>query len=76
VKCEISVTIDQSLIKFLGSLPGDSRSGKIESAARKIKKLADERDLRMQLAGYREADAESVERELWENTIAEAMWTQ
>ncbi len=74
MKSKISVTIDKSLLKFLDSLPGDSRSEKIEGAVRKIKKMADERDLRIQLGNYREDEAERVERELWESTIAEAMW--
>jgi hypothetical protein len=76
VKSKISVTMDQSLLEFLGSLPGDSRSEKIEGAIRKIKRVAEERDLRIQLGGYREDDAERVERELWESAIAEAMWIE
>ena len=76
MKSKISVTIDQSLLAFLDSLPGDSRSEKVEGAVRKIKKVAEEKDLRVQLGGYHEDDAERVERELWENTIAEAMWTE
>jgi hypothetical protein len=76
VKNKISVTIDQSLLEFLDSLPGDSRSEKIEGAVRKIKKVAEEKELRVQLGGYEEDDAEQTERELWENTIAEAMWSE
>jgi hypothetical protein len=76
MKSKISVTVDQSLLEFLDSLPGESRSEKIESAVRKLKKVADEKELRVQLGGYREDDAERVERELWESTIAEAMWTE
>jgi hypothetical protein len=68
--------MDRSLLEFLDSLPGDSRSQKIEGAVRKIKKVAEEKDLRIQLGGYREDDPERVERELWESTIAEAMWTE
>jgi hypothetical protein len=75
VKSKISVTMEQSLLEFLDSLPGDSRSEKIEGAVLKIKKVAEEKDLRVQLGGYREDDVERVERELWESTIAEAMWT-
>ncbi len=76
MKSKISVTMDESLIKFLDSLPGRSRSEKIEGAVRKIKKMADERDLRIQLGAYREDDEERMERELWESTVAEAMWTE
>ena len=43
---------------------------------RKIKRMSEERDLRIQLIGYREDDAERVERESWENAIAEVMWNE
>ena len=76
MKSKISVTIDQSLLEFLDSLPGDSRSEKVEGAVRKIRKVAEEKDLRVRLGGYHEDDVEQVERELWESTIAEAMWTE
>ncbi len=55
---------------------GDSRSEKMEAVVRKIKKVAEEKDLRVQLGGYHEDEAERVERELWESTIAEAMWSE
>ncbi len=76
MKSKISVTMDQSLLDFLDSLPGDSRSEKIENAVRKVRKMAKERDLRMRLGGYREEDAERTERELWESAVAEAMWNE
>ncbi len=76
MKSKISLTMDRSLLEFLDSLPGESRSEKIESAVRKLKKMVEEKELRVQLGGYREDEAERVERELWESTIAEAMWTE
>jgi len=76
VKSKISVTMDRSLLEFLDSLPGESRSEKIEGAVRKLKKVVAEKELRVQLGGYREDNVERVERELWESTIAEAMWTE
>jgi hypothetical protein len=76
VKSKISVTMDQSLLEFIDSMPGYSRSEKIEGAVRRLKKVAEEKELRGQLGGCREDDAERVERELWESTIAEAMWTE
>jgi hypothetical protein len=68
--------MDRSLLDFIDSLPGESRSMKIESAVGKLKKVAEEKELRVQLGGYREDNAEQVERELWESTIAEAMWAE
>jgi hypothetical protein len=76
VKSKISVTVDRSLLKFLDSLPGESRSGKIESALLKLKKVIEDKKLRAQLKGCREDDAERVEREIWESTVAEAQWNE
>lgn len=76
MKSKISVTVERSLLEFLDSLPGESRSGKIERALLKLKKVMEEKELRAQLGGRREDDAERVEREIWESTVAEAMWNE
>jgi hypothetical protein len=76
MKSKISVTMDRSLLEFLDSLPGGSRSEKIESAVRKFKKVTAEKELRVQLGSYREENAELAEREIWESAVAEAMWTE
>ncbi len=76
MKAKISVTMDQALIDFLDSLPGESRSEKIEDAVCKVRRMAEEKELRIQLGGYVEEAAERVEREIWESAVAEAMWTE
>ncbi len=76
MKGKISVTIDRSLLEFLDSLPGDSRSWKIEKALSKLKSVLEEEKLRAQLGAGREEDSERVEREIWESTVAEAMWNE
>ncbi len=76
MKRKISVTVDRSLLDFVDSLPGESRSQKVEKALQQFKKLIAEKELRSLLGGYREDDKERIEREVWENTIAEAMWSE
>jgi hypothetical protein len=76
VKNKISVTVERSLLEFLDSLPGESRSQKIERALLQLKKVTEEKELRRLLGGSREEDTERMEREVWENTIAEAMWNE
>ncbi len=76
MKNKISVTVERSLLEFLDSLPGDSRSQKIEKALLQLKKVMAERELRSLLGGGREDDSERVEREAWESTFAEAMWNE
>ncbi len=76
MKSKISVTVERSLLVFLDSLPGASRSQKIERALLQLKKVMAEKKLRIQLGGSREDDTERIEREIWESTIAEAMWNE
>ncbi len=76
VKSKISVTVERSLVEFLDSLPGESRSEKVGRVLLQLKKATADRELRRLLEGGRENDAERMEREAWENTIAEAMWNE
>ena len=76
MKNKISITVERSLLEFLDSLPGESRSQKIERALQMLKKVTEERELRRQLAGSCETETERMEREVWESTIAEAMWNE
>jgi len=76
VKSKISVTVEHSLVEFLDSLPGESRSWKIEQALRKLQRLVEEKELRAQLLDYQEDDAERLERKQWESAVAETMWDE
>ena len=76
MKNKISVTVEHSLIEFLDSLPGESRSQKIERALLQLKRVTEEMQLRVLLGGVREDGAERVERDVWEKTVAEAMWNE
>ena len=76
MKGKISVTVDKSLLQFLDSMPGSTRSEKIERMILKLKQVEHEKDLRKRLGHYREDEAEQLEREIWERTIAEAMWSE
>jgi hypothetical protein len=76
MKDKISVTVERSLLEFLDSLPGESRSQKIERALQQLKKVVADRELRALLGGGREDDRERMEREAWERTFAEAMWNE
>jgi len=76
LKSKISVTVESSLLEFLDSLPGESRSGKIERALSLVKGIMAERELRKQLSARYEDEGERVEREAWESAVAEAMWKE
>ena len=76
MKAKLSATVEEPLIKFLDSLPGNTRSEKLEVVLTRYQKLQEELELRDQLAVYYEDEDERREREAWELTVAEAMWSE
>jgi hypothetical protein len=76
MKAKLSATVEEPLIEFLDSLPGNTRSEKLETVLSRYKKIQDELELREKLAVYYEDEDERREREAWEMTVAEAMWSE
>ena len=76
MKAKLSATVEEPLIEFLDSLPGNTRSEKLEVVLTRYKKLQEELELREQLAVYYEDEDERREREAWELAVAEAMWSE
>lgn len=76
MKGKISATVEQPLLEFLDSLPGKTRSEKLEHVLETFRRWADEKSLRRQLGRLVESDEERAEREAWERTMEEAMWTE
>lgn len=76
MKGKLSATVEEPLLDFLDSLPGKTRSEKLERILSKFKQLEEEKELRRQLGGRSEDDDEQLEREAWERTVAEAMWSE
>ena len=76
MKGKISATVEEPLLAFLDSLPGRTRSEKLERVLARFKRMTDDKRLREQLAGYREVEDEVREQEAWERTFDEAMWSE
>ena len=76
MKGKLSATVEEPLLDFLDSLPGRSRSEKLERVLVRFKRFVDDDRLREQLAGYREEEDERREQEAWERTFDEAMWNE
>jgi hypothetical protein len=74
VKGKLSATVQEPLLDFLDSLPGKSRSEKLERVLARFKEMQDDKRLREQLAAHCEDEDERREREAWERTFDEAMW--
>ncbi len=76
MKKKLSVTIEETLLQFLESLPGKTTSQKLECILLKLKQVEEEIHLRRQLAVQVEENDEQMEREVWERIVAEAMWNE
>lgn len=76
VKVKLSATVEQPLIEFLDSLPGETRSQKLELVLSRYRRLYEELELRGQLAAYYEDEEERRDRESWELTVAESQWRE
>ena len=76
MKGKLSATVEEPLLAFLDSLPGKSRSEKLERVLERFKRFADDKRLREQLSGYRQEEDEQLEQEAWERTFDEAMWNE
>jgi len=68
--------VEEPLIEFLDSLPGKTRSEKLEFVISRYQALQEELDLRKKLAVYYEDDEERRDRESWELTVAESQWRE
>ncbi|MGH9338253.1 MAG: hypothetical protein ACRD1R_01350 [Acidobacteriota bacterium] len=68
--------MEEPLLDFLDSLPGKTRSEKLERALITVKRFEEEKELRRLLSEYQEDEEEKREREIWECSFAEAMWNE
>jgi len=76
MKAKLSATVEEPLLQFLDSLPGRTRSEKLEVVLKRYKRLQEELELREELSVYYEDEDERREREAWELAVAEAMWSE
>ncbi len=76
MKGKLSATVDRPLLEFLDSLPGRTRSEKLERVLRRVRELESDRELRRELGQAYEDDDERLESEVWERTVSEAMWSE
>jgi hypothetical protein len=78
MKGKLSASVDEALIEFLDSLPGKTRSEKLELVLTRYKQLEEVRLLRHQLSEFNQdgAQDDEWEREAWEHTASVAMWSE
>lgn len=76
MKGKLSATVDQPLLEFLDSLPGRTRSDKLERVLRRVRELERDLELRRQLGQAYDDEDERLAGEVWERTVSEAMWSE
>ncbi len=76
MKEKLSVTMDQPLVRFLDSLPGHSRSEKLEKILRHFKEVLEDLALRRALAKHRAPESERAEQEAWLRTMEQDQWRE
>jgi len=76
MKEKLSVTMDRPLVRFLDSLPGDSRSQKLEQVLRRFKDVTDDLELRRALAAHKDSEEEQRAHTALRDLMEEAAWRE
>jgi hypothetical protein len=76
MKDKLSVTIDHPLVRFLDSLPGRSRSEKLERVLRRFRQASEDITLRRALSRHRNSEFEEREHEAWVRTMEQDQWNE
>ncbi len=76
MKEKLSVTMDRPLVRFLDSLPGRSRSEKLEQVLRRFKEASEDIELRRALAAHKEPEEEQRAHAALRDLMEEAAWRE
>ena len=76
MKEKLSVTVDRPLVQFLDSLPGDSRSQKLEQVLRRFKEVSEDLELRRALAAHKDSAEEQRAHAALRDLMEEAAWRE
>jgi len=76
MKEKLSVTMERPLVRFLDSLPGDSRSQKLEQVLRRFQEVADDVELRRALAAHKDSDEEQRAHAALRDLMEAAAWRE
>ncbi len=76
MKEKLSVTVDRPLVRFLDSLPGHSRSEKLERVLRRFQEVSQDLALRRALAQHRDPDTVRREHDAWVRTMEHDQWSE
>lgn len=76
MKEKLSVTVERPLVRFLDSLPGHSRSQKLEQVLRRFKEVSEDLELRRALAAHKDPEEEQRAHAALRDLMEEAAWRE
>jgi metal-responsive CopG/Arc/MetJ family transcriptional regulator len=76
MKAKLSLTLDQSLVAFVDSEPGESRSEKIEAMLRRYREARRDASLRLELAAFNASSEDDAESAAWRQIMETAQWSE
>lgn len=75
-KVKLAVTLDETLVRVLDGLPGESRAKKLEWVLLHLKEASQDLALRQALAAHKGSHAEHREHEAWLSTLEHDAWSE
>jgi metal-responsive CopG/Arc/MetJ family transcriptional regulator len=76
MKKKLSLTLDDSLLTFVDSESGASRSEKIETIVRRYRDARRDAELRRQLAALNPSADDDAESEAWSKVMEASQWSE
>src|SRR5688572_32799694 len=76
VKKKLSVTLDETLVAFVDSETGESRSEKIEAIVRRFRQARRDAELRRELASVNSTTDDDAESAAWRAVMEESQWNE
>lgn len=76
MKAKLSLTLDQSLVAFVDSEPGESRSEKIEGMLRRYREARQDAGLRRELAAFNGSPEDDAESAAWRQVMETSQWSE
>ena len=76
MKAKLSLTLDESLVAFVDSEPGESRSEKIEGMLRRYREARQDASLRRELAAFGASSDDDAESAAWRQVVETSQWNE
>jgi hypothetical protein len=76
MKKKLSLTLDESLLTFVDSESGASRSEKIETIVRQYREVRRDAQLRRELATFNQSSEDGAESDAWRQVMEASAWNE